>query len=61
MAYSDSEKKKYSVDTKARFLELFEVDEEKQTLEVVNDEKIIDEVLELYQALIEDGDKDGKK
>ena len=29
VAYSDSEKKKYSVDTKARFLELFEVDEEK--------------------------------
>lgn len=40
---------------------LFEVDEEKQSLEVVNDEKIIDEVLELYQALIEEGDKDSKK
>lgn len=40
---------------------LFEVDEEKQSLEVVNNEKIIDEVLELYQALIEEGDKDGKK
>lgn len=40
---------------------LFELDEENQSLEVVNDEKIIDEVLELYQALIEGSDKDGKK
>lgn len=40
---------------------LFELDEENQSLEVVNDEKIIDEVLELYQALIDESDKDNKK
>lgn len=40
---------------------LFELDEENQSLEVVNDEKIIDEVLELYQALIDESDKDSKK
>ena len=40
---------------------LFELDEENQSLEVVNDEKIIDEVLEVYQALIDESDKDGKK
>lgn len=40
---------------------LFELDEENQSLEVVNDEKIIDEVLELYQALIDEGNNEGKK
>lgn len=40
---------------------LFELDEENQSLEVVNDEKIIDEVLELYQALIDDNNDNGSK
>lgn len=40
---------------------LFEIDEDKQTLDVVNDTKIIDEVLEIYQALIEQGEGENKK
>lgn len=40
---------------------LFEVDEIKQSIEVVNDEKIIDEVLEIYQALIDEGEDKGNK
>ena len=35
---------------------LFELDEAKHDLNVVNDDKIIDEVLTIYQKLIEDGE-----
>ncbi|MFQ6751961.1 MAG: DUF1292 domain-containing protein [Clostridia bacterium] len=37
---------------------LFEIDEEKGDLAVVNDDAIIDEVLTIYQKLIEEGDED---
>ena len=37
---------------------LFEIDEENGDLAVVNDDTIIDEVLTIYQKLIEDGDDD---
>ena len=37
---------------------LFEIDEENGDLSVVNDDSIIDEVLTIYQKLIEDGDKE---
>ncbi|MBR2969499.1 MAG: DUF1292 domain-containing protein [Clostridia bacterium] len=37
---------------------LFELDEEAGDLSVVNDDKIIDEVLTIYQKLIEEGDKE---
>ena len=40
---------------------LFEVDEQKQSLEVVNDQQIIDEVLEVYQALLDEGEDKGNK
>ncbi len=40
---------------------LFELDEKASTLDVVNDQTIIDKVLEIYQKLItEDDDKDKK-
>ena len=39
---------------------LFELDEEKRDVEVVNDDSIIDEVLTIYQKLIEDGEDDNK-
>jgi len=39
---------------------LFELDEEKHDLSVVNDDKIIDEVLTIYQKLIEDGEDEEK-
>ena len=35
---------------------LFVIDEENSNMEIVRDEKIIDEVLEIYQKLIEDDD-----
>ena len=35
---------------------LFELDEEKRDVEVVHDDSIIDEVLSIYQKLIEDGE-----
>ncbi len=37
---------------------LFEIDEEAGDLTVVNDDKIIDEVLTVYQKLIEEGDEE---
>ena len=37
---------------------LFELDEEKRDVEVVNDDSIIDEVLTIYQKLIEDGEEE---
>ena len=37
---------------------LFEIDEENGDLSVVNDDAIIDEVLTIYQKLVEDGDKE---
>lgn len=37
---------------------LFELDEESGDLSVVNDDKIIDEVLTIYQKLIEEGDEE---
>ncbi len=41
---------------------LFELDEVAYTLNVVNDQKIIDKVLDVYQKLIEEGDdEEGKK
>lgn len=40
---------------------LFEVNEQKQSLEVVNDQQIIDEVLEVYQALLDEGEDKGNK
>lgn len=40
---------------------LFEVDEQKQSLEVVNDQQIINEVLEVYQALLDEGEDKGNK
>ena len=39
---------------------LFEIDEEKRDLRVVNDEKIIDEVISIYEKLIAEGDKGNK-
>jgi len=39
---------------------LFELDEEKHDLSVVNNDKIIDEVLTIYQKLIEDGEDEEK-
>ncbi len=35
---------------------LFALDEENEQLEVINDEKIIDKVLTIYQQLIEEGE-----
>ena len=35
---------------------LFELDEEKQEIKVVNDEKIIDKVLEIYEKLLKDNE-----
>lgn len=41
---------------------LFAIDEEKGTIDVVNDEKVIDQVLTVYEKLIADSKpKDGKK
>ena len=40
---------------------LFEIDEQKQSLEVVSDQQIIDDVLEVYQALLDQGEDEGKK
>ena len=40
---------------------LFEVDEQKQSLEVVSDQQIIDDVLEVYQTLLDQGEDEGKK
>lgn len=40
---------------------LFEVDEQKQSLEVVSDQSIIDDVLEVYQALLDEGEDKGNK
>lgn len=37
---------------------LFKIDEEQQDLSIINDEKIIDEVLTIYQKLLEDGDNE---
>ena len=37
---------------------LFEVDEEKGDLDIVRDDKIIDEVLTIYQKLIEEGSEE---
>lgn len=37
---------------------LFAIDEENADLSVVNDNAIIDEVLTIYQTLIEEGDED---
>lgn len=37
---------------------LFEIDEERGDLSVVNDDKIIDEVLTIYQKLVEEGDEE---
>ena len=39
---------------------LFELDEEKRDVEVVHDDSIIDEVLSIYQKLIEDGEDEEK-
>ena len=39
---------------------LFELDEEKRDVEVVRDDSIIDEVLSIYQKLIEDGEDEEK-
>ena len=39
---------------------LFELDEEKRDVEVVNDDSIIDEVLTIYQKLIEEGEDEEK-
>lgn len=39
---------------------LFAIDEENEQLEVINDEKIIDQVLTIYQQLIEEGEGTGK-
>ena len=39
---------------------LFELDEEKRDVEVVRDDSIIDEVLSIYQKLIEDGEDENK-
>ena len=36
---------------------LFELDEEKRDVEVVNDDSIIDEVLTIYQKLIDEGEE----
>ncbi len=36
---------------------LFEIDEEKGDLDIVRDDKIIDEVLTVYQKLIEEGEE----
>ncbi len=40
---------------------LFELDEAKGSLDVVNDQAIIDSVLEIYEKLLNDSDDDGKK
>ena len=40
---------------------LFEIDEQKQSLEVVSDQQIIDDDLEVYQALLDQGEDEGKK
>lgn len=41
---------------------VFKIDEKTRDIEVVNDEKIIDKVLEIYQQLIMEGDgEQGKK
>ena len=37
---------------------LFEIDEEGKDLQIVRDDSIIDEVLTVYQKLIEEGDKE---
>jgi len=37
---------------------LFELDEETRDLEIVRDDKIIDEVLSIYQKLIEEGEQE---
>lgn len=37
---------------------LFKIDEEQQDLSIINDEKIIDEILTIYQKLLEDGDNE---
>ena len=37
---------------------VFAIDEDKHDIQVVNNEKTIDAVLEVYQKLIEDGDKE---
>ena len=37
---------------------VFSIDESKHDIQVVNDEKRIDEVLTVYQKLIEDGEKE---
>ena len=39
---------------------LFEINESKHDLKVVTNDKVIDEVLEIYQKLIEEGDNQAK-